>query len=70
METMREFIHQKMLKTSGRHNMAKRKSGITIYPDAELQKKLEKEAQKQRRSLNNFILFILASFFSKEHGKK
>jgi predicted HicB family RNase H-like nuclease len=50
--------------------MAKRKSGITIYPDTELQKKLEKEAQKQRRSLNNFILFILASFFSKEHGKK
>ena len=68
---MKKFTPLQMLRASGRHNMAtKRKSGITIYPDAELQKKLEKEAQKQRRSLNNFILFILASFFSKEYGKK
>jgi len=46
------------------------RNSITIYPDDDLMKKLEKEAQKQRRSLNNLILFILASFFPKEHGKK
>ena len=39
---------------------------ITIYPDEKLQKKLEKEAEKQKRSMNNLILFILASYFSKK----
>ena len=42
---------------------------ITIYPDEKLQKKLEKEAEKQERSLNNLILFMINSFF-KKHGKK
>ena len=43
---------------------------LTIYPDKELQKKLNKEAEEQKRSLNNLILFILASYFEKKHGKK
>ena len=46
------------------------RNSITIYPDDDMQKKLEKEAEKQKRSMNNLVLFILASFFSKEHGKK
>ena len=41
---------------------------LTIYPDEELQKKLNKEAEEQKRSLNNLILFILASYFEKKHG--
>lgn len=44
--------------------MAKRQEGLTIYPDKELRKKLTKEAEKQKRSVNNFVLFILASHFS------
>lgn len=36
---------------------------ITIYPDEELQQKLEKEAEKQKRSMNNLILLILDSYF-------
>lgn len=44
--------------------MPKRKDGITIYPEKALRTKLEKEAEKQKRSLNNFILFILSSHFS------
>ena len=43
---------------------------LTIYPDKELQEKLNKEAEKQKRSLNNLILFILASYFEKKHGKR
>ncbi len=43
---------------------------LTIYPDKELQKKLNKEAEEQKRSLNNLILFILASYFEKKNGKK
>ena len=43
---------------------------LTIYPDKELQEKLNKEAEKQKRSLNNLILFILASYFEKKHGKE
>ncbi len=39
---------------------------LTIYPDEELQKKLNKEAEKQKRSSNNLILFILASYFLKK----
>jgi len=38
---------------------------LTIYPDEELLKKLNKEAEEQKRSLNNFILFVLASYFEK-----
>ena len=33
---------------------------ITIYPDTELQKKLEKEADKQKRSMNNLVLFVVS----------
>lgn len=43
---------------------------LTIYPDKKLQEKLNKEAEKQKRSLNNLILFILASYFEKKHGKR
>ena len=49
--------------------MAERNS-MTIYPDEALMKKIEKEAEKQKRSMNNLVLFILSSYFSKEHGKK
>jgi predicted HicB family RNase H-like nuclease len=43
---------------------------LTIYPDKELMKQLNKEADKEKRSLNNLILFILASSFEskKKHG--
>lgn len=49
--------------------MADRNS-ITIYPDDDLMKKLEQEVKKQKRSMNNLILFILASSFEvkKKHG--
>lgn len=43
---------------------------LTIYPDEELQKKLNKEAQEQKRSLNNLVLFIVASYFENKDGKK
>ena len=43
---------------------------LTIYPDKDLQKKLNKEAEEQKRSLNNLILFILASYFENKNGKK
>ena len=39
---------------------------ITIYPKEELKKKLEKEAQKQNRTLSNFILNVLTSYFEKK----
>lgn len=42
---------------------------ITIYPDKELKKKLDKEAKEQDRSLNNLILMILKNFF-RNSGKK
>jgi len=38
---------------------------LTIYPDKDLQKKLNKEAKEQKRSLNNLILFIIVSYFEK-----
>ena len=42
---------------------------LTIYPSKELQEKLNKESEKQKRSLNNLILFILAKHFEdKKHG--
>ena len=40
----------------------------TIYPDKPLLEKLEMGAKEQRRSLNNFILFILNSYFEKKNG--
>ena len=43
---------------------------LTIYPDKKLQEKLNKEAEEQKRSLNNLILFILASYFENKNGKK
>lgn len=46
------------------------RNSITIYPDDDLMKKLEKEAEKQKRSKNNLVLFILASFFSKKQWRK
>ncbi len=32
---------------------------ITIYPDKELRKRLEDQAKKDKRSLNNLIILIL-----------
>jgi len=43
---------------------------LTIYPDKDLQKKLNKEAKEQKRSLNNLVLFIIDSYFEKKHGKR
>ncbi len=42
------------------------RNSLTIYPENDLMKKLEKEATKQKRSMNNLILFILASYFLKK----
>lgn len=39
---------------------------ITIYPKKELKEKLDKEAKKQSRSLNNLILLLLNKFFNKK----
>ena len=41
--------------------MVKRQEGLTIYPDANLLKKIKKGAEKQKRSMNNFVLFLVAS---------
>ena len=42
---------------------------LTIYPDKELMKQLNKEADKEKRSLNNLILFILTKHYEeKKHG--
>jgi predicted HicB family RNase H-like nuclease len=38
---------------------------LTIYPDKELMKKLNNEADKEKRSLNNLILFILEEHYRK-----
>ncbi len=35
----------------------------TIYPNQELTEKLEIEAKKESRSLNNLIIFILNKYF-------
>ena len=43
---------------------------LTIYPNKDLQKKLNKEAKEQKRSLNNLILFIVTSYFENKDGKK
>jgi len=41
---------------------------LTIYPNKELMKQLNKEADKEKRSLNNLILFILEEHFEdKKH---
>ncbi len=39
---------------------------ITIYPNKELRKKLDQEAEKEQRSLNNLILLILNKYFKKK----
>lgn len=36
---------------------------ITIYPERDLLIKLKDEAKKEKRSLNNFIICILLSYF-------
>jgi len=38
---------------------------LTIYPDKELMKKLNNEADKEKRSLNNLILFIIEEHYRK-----
>lgn len=39
---------------------------ITIYPDEKLEKIIVEEAEKQKRSLNNYILFLLTEIFKKK----
>jgi len=39
---------------------------ITIYPNKELRSRLDKEAEKEERNLNNMILFILNKYFKKK----
>jgi hypothetical protein len=36
--------------------------GITIYPSEKLKKKLKDISQKEKRSMNNLILFILEKY--------
>ena len=40
----------------------KRQKGITIYPKEELRNKIEKEAERESRSMNNLILFIINKY--------
>lgn len=42
------------------------KNKINIYPKDNLMKKLQEESQKQKRSMNNLIILILDSYFSKK----
>ena len=39
---------------------------ITIYPNKELKSKLDKEAEKEERSLNNLVILILNKYFKKK----
>lgn len=39
---------------------------ITIYPDEKLEKVITEEAEKQKRSINNFLIFKLTNIFKKE----
>jgi len=45
------------------------KKSISFYPDEKLRKLIEKEAQKQRRSVNQQVIFILTKYFSKKDEK-
>lgn len=42
---------------------------ITIYPDEELKKDLDKLADEESRSLNNLILLILQNEINKNHNQ-
>ena len=44
--------------------MAK-KNNISIYPGEDLYGKIEKEAKRQHRSINNLILYFLEQAFKK-----
>ena len=37
--------------------------GVSIYPNRNLKKELEKAAKKENRSLNNFIISVLNKHF-------
>ena len=39
---------------------------ITIYPDEALEKVITEGAEKQKRSVNNFLIYILENVFKKE----
>lgn len=39
---------------------------ITIYPDEALEKAITEGAEKQKRSLNNFLIYVLENVFKKE----
>lgn len=41
-------------------------NNLTIYPNKELKSKLDKEAEKEERSLNNLIILILNKYFKKK----
>ena len=39
---------------------------ITIYPDKELEEVLNDESKKQKRSVNNLIIYSLEQIFKKQ----
>ena len=44
-------------------------NNLTIYPDKELRKQLEKRCEEENRSLNNFIITILKRYFQSYENK-
>ncbi len=44
--------------------------GISIYPDVELRKKLDKISNEENRSFNNLVIFILKKYVKKENHNK
>lgn len=46
------------------------RNSITIYTDKELKDKLETEAIRQKRSLSNFIISVLISYFENNRPDK
>lgn len=46
------------------------RNSVTIYTDKELKDKLETEAIRQKRSLSNFIISVLISYFENNRPDK
>ena len=45
-------------------------NNLTIYPDKELRKQLEKKCEEENRSLNNLITTILKKYVESQGEKK
>lgn len=41
--------------------------GMTIYPNKELREKLEELSKKEKRSMNNLVLFILEKYIEEKN---